>query len=116
MIIRTTQPIAATIVVGRLWVRKSMKVKCAADPIRMFGGLPTRVAVPPRFARKVSDSRNGCMFRPSNSQIRMVTGATKTIAVTLFKNMETKKVTPLNKTNNRMDLPCESIPTFTARN
>lgn len=35
---------------GSEWVRKSLKERSAADPMRMLGGSPTRVAAPAMLA------------------------------------------------------------------
>ena len=51
--IRPTKTTMITRTTGARLTRKSMKSRPAADPIRMFGGSPIRVAVPPMFEAKI---------------------------------------------------------------
>ena len=48
-----------TTVTGARWITKSMNDSPAAEPIRMLGGSPTSVAVPPILQAKICANRNG---------------------------------------------------------
>jgi hypothetical protein len=49
----------------------------------MFGGSPTRVAVPPMLLASTSAMRNGTGLTPSRSHTSKVTGAMSSTVVTL---------------------------------
>ncbi len=51
MVTRNTPKMSST--TGPRFTRKSMKSRPAAEPMRMFGGSPMRVAVPPMFDARI---------------------------------------------------------------
>ena len=53
----TTNTARITTATGATCTRKSSKPRPAAEPIRMFGGSPIRVAVPPMFEARTCDTR-----------------------------------------------------------
>ena len=64
----------------------------------MFGGSPTRVAVPPMLDARTSAIRNGTGGTPSRSQTSNVTGATSSTVVTLSSAAEATAVTTTRMT------------------
>ncbi len=62
---------------------KSRKVRCAPEPIRMLGGSPMSVAVPPMFDAITMGSRNAIGGIASCSAICIAIGVTKITVVTL---------------------------------
>ena len=50
---------------GARWTRNAMKSSPAAEPIRMFGGSPMSVAVPPTLDARISEIRKGTGEMPS---------------------------------------------------
>ena len=59
MAIRPAKTTNTTTLTGARFSRKSRKVSPLAEPIRMFGGSPIKVAVPPMFEASTSASTNG---------------------------------------------------------
>ncbi len=72
--------------------RKSLKVRPARAAMMMFGGSPTRVAVPPMFEAITSAMRYGAARSPSRSHTRNVTGAMSRTVVTLSSNADAPAV------------------------
>ena len=66
----------------------SPKVRPVKEPMRMLGGSPMMVAVPPTLLAKVWGIKKarGCTFRVT--AISMVTGITSSIVVTLSRKAE----------------------------
>lgn len=48
-----------TIEIGVMFKIKSMNERLAAEPIRMLGGSPIRVAMPPMLEERISANRKG---------------------------------------------------------
>ena len=74
-------------------LRKSVNDSPMAPPIRMFGGSPISVAVPPMFEEKISIKRNGYGFNFSLRVISIVTGTISSTVVTLSRNADSTAVT-----------------------
>ena len=89
-------PTTAAIIVsttGVRWNRKSVNESSSADPMRMFGGSPISVAVPPILDAKILISRYGYGLTSSLLAICIVTGTTSSTVVTLSRNAENTAVT-----------------------
>ena len=105
----------ATSVSGSAWVKKSLKLKPAAEPMMMFGGSPTRVATPPMSDSKASAISKGITRMPRVSAMRIVTGAIRTIVVTLSRNIESTVVVVPRAISKSHGRPWETRPAATAR-
>ncbi len=46
-------------ITGARLITKSLNVSPTCPPIRMFGGSPIKVAVPPMFDARICENRNG---------------------------------------------------------
>ena len=46
-------------ITGAKFTTKSLKLRCAAEPMMMLGGSPINVAVPPIFEANTSANKNG---------------------------------------------------------
>ena len=99
----------ATSTMGAVWVRKSTKVKPAAEPIITLGGSPTSVATPPVLDSRASAISNGMGLMPSISAIRIVIGAMRTTVVTLSRNRERTVVIVPRRTSRNHTLPRETF-------
>ena len=86
-------------------IKKSLKENRAAEAIRVFGGSPIRVAVPPTFERTASAISRGMGFIRSLPATNKVTGAMRIITVILFKNMEMTAVRVPRRTSRRQGEP-----------
>ncbi len=62
---------------GAVLARKALKSRPACEPIKMLGGSPINVAVPPMFEANTSANRNGYGGSSSSSAITSVTGTIK---------------------------------------
>ena len=71
----------------------------------MFGGSPTRVAVPPMLEASASAMRNGATGTASRSHTRNVTGAISSTVVTLSSTAEAAAVTSTRITITRNGRP-----------
>src|SRR5512135_3680948 len=80
-------------------------VNLAKEPMRMLGGSPIRVAVPPTFDAKTSGiSRvKGLIFKVT--AISMVTGISSSMVVTLSKKAEVTAVTTCRMSDKIKMLP-----------
>ena len=87
---KTTRIISA---IGVKLAAKVTKSIPAALPINMFGGSPTRVAVPPMFDARMIAIRNGIGLILRLAAINRVTGAIKITMVTLSSIAEVTAVT-----------------------
>ena len=81
----------------------------------MFGGSPTRVAVPPMLEASASAIRNGATGTPSRSQTRNVTGATSSTVVTLSSTADATAVTRTRMTMTRNGRPAARLTAQIAR-
>ena len=81
----------------------------------MFGGSPTRVAVPPMLEAMASAIRNGTTGTPSRSQTRNVTGAISSTVVTLSSAAEATAVTTTRMTMTRNGRPLARLAAQIAR-
>ncbi len=85
--------------------RKSVKDSPALLPIMMFGGSPISVAVPPMFAARTSAIRKGTTGSRRRWQTARVTGATRSMTVTLSRKAETTAVSNTKMIISRKDRP-----------
>ncbi len=92
-----------------------MKLRSAAEPMRMLGGSPTSVATPPVLDNRASAMRNGTGETPRISAIRMVTGAMRTMVVTLSRNIDRIVVIEPRMTSRRHGLPPDRFAVYVAR-
>ena len=69
-----------------------MKPRPAAEPMRMLGGSPMSVAVPPMFEAKICEIRYGQGETSSVRAIDSVTGVSSTTVVTLSRTAESTAV------------------------
>ena len=83
---------------GATLTMKSAKPRWSfsARPMMMFGGPPIIVAAPPRLAKRTSAVRSGTGSMPSATHILIVTGAKRSIVVTLSRNAERKPGREMN--------------------
>ncbi len=86
---------------GARWTRKSLKVRPARLAMMMFGGSPTRVAVPPMLEANTSAIRNGAAGSARRSQTSRVTGAISSTVVTLSSSAEAVAVMTMSITITR---------------
>ena len=112
----TTMPRIASVIttmIGVRLIRKSLKLRPQLAPIRMFGGSPISVAVPPIFEKIASRIRIGTVGSPSSWVIRIVTGAIRITVVTLSMKADTIAVASRNSTvtNTPFPLVCRAICT-----
>ena len=82
---------------GATWIRKSLKLRPARLPMRMLGGSPIKVAVPPMFDANASAIKNGAAPISSRSHTSSVTGATSSTVVTLSSNADANAVTSTSR-------------------
>ena len=80
-----------TTTTGARLTRKSPKSRPAAEPMRMFGGSPMSVAVPPMFDAKIWLIRYGNGETLSVRAIDSVTGVSRTTVVTLSRSAESSR-------------------------
>ena len=73
---------------GATLARKALKSRPACVPIRILGGSPIRVAVPPTLAANTSANRNGKGGSSSSSAITSVTGTMRRTVLTLLSTAE----------------------------
>ena len=88
-----TKATMITTTTGARLTRKSPKSSPAAEPMRMFGGSPMRVAVPPMFEAKIWLIRYGKGETLSVRAIESVTGVSRTTVVTLSRTAARTAVT-----------------------
>ena len=100
---------------GASRIRKSLKLKLAAEPIMILGGSPTRVATPPVLESKASEIRKGMGDIPRISAIKIETGAISTKVVTLSRNMDNTVVIPPRMSSNFHGSPWERLAVRMAR-
>ena len=96
-----------TMTTGARLTRKSAKSSPAAEPMRMFGGSPMRVAVPPMFEAKIWLMRYGNGETFSVRAIDSVTGVSRTTVVTLSRTAESSAVATARITSSRNGSPRE---------
>jgi hypothetical protein len=105
----------ATRTIGVKCTMKSLNENPAADPMIILGGSPTSVATPPTSERIASAMRSGIGEMASLSATRIVTGAMRTIVVTLSRNIETNVVTVPKATVSFQGSPRVAFAAATAR-
>ena len=91
--------------IGPILAMKVRKSISAALPIKIFGGSPTRVAMPPISDARISAMRKGTGLTLRLEATNNVTGATSTTMVTLSRNAEVTAVTKERITNMRKGSP-----------
>ncbi len=91
--IEITWTMRITTITGARFKTKSLKDNPTCPPIRMFGGSPIRVDVPPMFDARICEKRNGYALTLSASVMTSVTGTTSSTVVTLSRNAEATAVT-----------------------
>ena len=96
-----------TTTTGARLTRKSTKSRPAAEPMRMFGGSPMRVAVPPMLEAKIWLIRYGTGETPSVRAIDSVTGVSSTTVVTLSRTDDSSAVATARRTSSRNGSPRE---------
>ncbi len=89
-------------VTGARLTRKSSKPSPAAEPMRMLGGSPMRVAVPPMFEARISEIRYGTGETPRRCATERMTGVIRTTVVTLSRNAERTAVTVARMSSSRI--------------
>ena len=72
-----------TTITGVRWITKSLNASPTCVPIRMFGGSPISVAVPPMLEAKISANRYGYAGTSSCFTMASVTGTISSTVVTL---------------------------------
>ena len=82
-----------------------MKSSPVAPPMRMLGGSPIRVAVPPMLLAMTWVIRNGRGSSSRSSQMAIVTGAISRIVVTLSRKAEATAVKRAKPTIMRQGSP-----------
>ena len=93
---------------GARLVRKAAKSRPAAEPMRMLGGSPMSVAVPPMLEARIWLMRYGTGDTPSLAATARVTGVISTTVVTLSRNAETTAVTTARMISSRSGWPCDA--------
>ena len=91
-----------------------MKSSPAAEPMRMFGGSPMRVAVPPMFEASTWLMRYGAAEIPSRRATDSVTGVMSRTVVTLSRNADSPAVTRHRMRSSRSGSPRDSRTEWTA--
>jgi len=103
-------------VIGPSNLRKSIKPNPLAEPIKMFGGSPIKVAVPPIFAERTPASKNIRGETSSASATRKIIGAKRSIVVTLSRKAEKRAIVTMKNIRRALTLPLETLTTCTATN
>ena len=94
--------------------RKSIKDRCAALPIMIFGGSPIKVAVPPTLDARICPIRNGTGSIFSIRAMAMDIGPTSSTVVTLSKIAESTAVIRVKATMIFHGSPCTALAARTA--
>ena len=95
------------ITTGARFHRNAPNPRPAADPIRMLGGSPIRVAVPPMLDARICAIRYGAGEIPRRRATESVTGVIRTTVVTLSRNAETTAVTSERISRSRIGWPSD---------
>ncbi len=93
-----------------MWVRKEVKLRPAAEPIRTLGGSPTSVATPPMLDSSATAINSGSGVSPRISAMRMVMGTIRTTVVTLSRNMDRTTVAPPRINMSSQGFPLDRLP------
>ena len=89
---------------------KAMKDRPVAPAMRMFGGSPISVAVPPMFDTRTSTTISGIGSMSSASASRNVIGTTSRIVVRLSRNADSSAVVTASEASTASGRPRESCP------
>ncbi len=95
---------------------KSLNPNWVAEPIRILGGSPIRVAVPPILEPITSQIKKGTGFSFSWSVMAKVTGTISKTVVTLSKKADKKAVITVSSTKSMTGRPLETLAAHMARN
>ena len=106
----------ATAAIGARLTRKSVNVRSVAPAIRMFGGSPISVAVPPIFDAMISISTSGIGSMSSASASRNVIGTINRTVVRLSKNADSTAVDSASEMTIASGRPRASCPARIAKN
>ncbi len=87
---------------------KAMKERPVAPAMRMFGGSPISVAVPPMFDTSTSTTISGIGSMSSASASRKVIGTTSRIVVRLSRNADSSAVVIASDASTASGRPRES--------
>jgi len=98
-------------VIGPSILMKSINPNPLAEPTRILGGSPISVAVPPTFAARTPASRKFLGETSRESATRNITGAKRSIVVTLSRKAEKSAIVTIKKTNNALTFPFEILTT-----
>ena len=101
--------------IGARLVMNSTNDNPVAPAMRMLGGSPISVAVPPMFEATISISTSGSVSMSSVSASRKVIGTISRTVVKLSKNAESTAVALANETTTASGRPRESWPARMAR-
>ena len=101
---------SATITTGARFVMKAPNESPVCPAMRMFGGSPISVAVPPMFEAMISTMISGTGSMSSASASRNVIGTTSRIVVTLSRNADSTAVVSASDTTTASGLPRETCP------
>ena len=93
---------------------KSMNERSVAPAMRMFGGSPISVAVPPMFETRISMMISGIGSMSSASASRKVIGTISSTVVRLSRNADSTAVVPARETTTHSGRPRESWPALMA--
>ena len=88
----------------------AMNVRSVAPAMRMLGGSPIRVAVPPMLETRISATISGIGSMSSASASRKVIGTTSRIVVRLSRNAESSAVVPASASRTANGRPRERWP------
>ena len=89
--------------------------RSVAPAMRMFGGSPMSVAVPPMFDAKISMSTSGIGSMSSASASRNVIGTMSSTVVRLSRKADSSAVAPARLSTTASGRPRESCPARIAR-
>ena len=101
--------------IGARFAMNARKERSVAPAMRMFGGSPMSVAVPPMLDAKTSMSTSGIGSMSSASASRNVIGTMSSTVVRLSRKADSPAVAPARLSVMASGLPRESCPARIAR-
>src|SRR5574341_198658 len=102
-------------IVGPKWNMNALKSMPAAEPMRMLGGSPMSVAVPPTLDASTCASMNGTGDSLKILNIEIVIGTIRSTVVTLSMNIDVMAVKTLIMTSSFHMLPFDDLLILMAR-
>ncbi len=106
---------SVTTTIGARLTMKSVNDRSVAPAMRMFGGSPMSVAVPPMLEAMISMSTSGIASMSSASASRNVIGTMSSTVVRLSRNADSTAVAPERHRATASGRPLESCPARIAR-